>query len=336
MKIALIGLHDDKNLGDPIITESFEYLYRQFRQEDSFIRINIEGYNKINDYLYRILMKLGRMLNIAPWRIYRMQARKYYRKELKNVALAVFTGGGIIKYVGQFFYGVEGALSTAEVYGIPVAFNSIGVEGYDDQDKKCRSLKKSLQHRVLKYISTRDDVATLRSHYVTSDVLVEKVADPAVWIARRYGIKKDEKSSLIGIGVADYSLFTRYKTSITKQRIKEFYLATIEALLIKGHRIELFTNGLQSDNDCAKEIRETFQQKGYNLNLRIPSDCEGLVKMIASYRGIIAARMHSCIVAYSLEVPAIGLVWNRKLSLFGENIGALEYFLSDDEIDPNM
>lgn len=26
MKIALIGLHDDKNLGDPIITESFEYL----------------------------------------------------------------------------------------------------------------------------------------------------------------------------------------------------------------------------------------------------------------------------------------------------------------------
>lgn len=148
--------------------------------------------------------------------------------------------------------------------------------------------------------------------------------------------KKDEKSSLIGIGVADYSLFTRYKTSITKQRIKEFYLATIEALLIKGHRIELFTNGLQSDNDCAKEIRETFQQKGYNLNLRIPSDCEGLVKMIASYRGIIAARMHSCIVAYSLEVPAIGLVWNRKLSLFGENIGALEYFLSDDEIDPNV
>lgn len=84
MKIALIGLHDDKNLGDPIITESFEYLYRQFRQEDSFIRINIEGYNKINDYLYRILMKLGRMLNIAPWRIYRMQARKYYRKELKK------------------------------------------------------------------------------------------------------------------------------------------------------------------------------------------------------------------------------------------------------------
>lgn len=40
MKIALIGLHDDKNLGDPIITESFEYLYRQFRQEDSFIRMN--------------------------------------------------------------------------------------------------------------------------------------------------------------------------------------------------------------------------------------------------------------------------------------------------------
>lgn len=335
MRVALIGLHNDKNLGDPIITESFEYLYRQFQQGDSLVRIDIDAFDKINNLLYRILIKIGGMFNISPWGIYKTQAQKYYQNRLKNIDFIVFTGGGILKYEGQFFYGVEAALSVSDELGIPVAFNSVGVEGYDDKNKKCRSLKESLKHKSLKYISTRDDYETLRCHYIISDVFTEKVADPAVWISQRYGLNKDANSKLIGIGVADYSLFTRYKTTITKERIKDFYLSTIERLLILGYCVELFTNGLYTDNDCAKEIRDILLQKGHNLNLRIPSDCETLVKTIASYRGIIATRMHSCIVAYSLEVPAIGVVWNKKLSLFGENIGARDCYLSDDEINPN-
>ena len=43
--------------------------------------------------------------------------------------------------------------------------------------------------------------------------------------------------------------------------------------------------------------------------------------------------MHACIIAYSLDIPAIGLCWNDKLKLFGENIGYPQRFIEPENMN---
>jgi polysaccharide pyruvyl transferase WcaK-like protein len=38
--------------------------------------------------------------------------------------------------------------------------------------------------------------------------------------------------------------------------------------------------------------------------------------------------MHACIIAYSLDIPAVGLVWNEKLTFWGKSIGLSQNFIS--------
>ena len=44
--------------------------------------------------------------------------------------------------------------------------------------------------------------------------------------------------------------------------------------------------------------------------------------------------MHACIISYSLNIPAIGIVWNDKFLLWGKKIGCPENFLKFGEWEP--
>lgn len=74
-----------------------------------------------------------------------------------------------------------------------------------------------------------------------------------------------------------------------------------------------------------------LQEQNIHCNLQIPQTPDELITIISEYKGIISARLHSCIIAYSLGIPAVGLVWNDKLKLFGKNIEAEDYFISHDK-----
>jgi polysaccharide pyruvyl transferase WcaK-like protein len=43
--------------------------------------------------------------------------------------------------------------------------------------------------------------------------------------------------------------------------------------------------------------------------------------------------LHANIISYALNVPSIGLVWNDKLTLFGEDIGYPERFFEYDKFN---
>ena len=86
----------------------------------------------------------------------------------------------------------------------------------------------------------------------------------------------------------------------------------------------IYTNGLKADNEFAKKLCEKYN---YNKErLILPTSPEELIEVISGFKGAIATRLHSCIVAYSLNVPIIGLVWNKKLKMFGESIQYAERF----------
>ena len=49
-----------------------------------------------------------------------------------------------------------------------------------------------------------------------------------------------------------------------------------------------------------------------------------LVKIISQYNSIISFRLHSHIIAYSLEIPSIAIAWDNKVNFFFKDIGYSE------------
>ena len=167
-------------------------------------------------------------------------------------------------------------------------------------------------------------------------MVCEKVADPAVWANEAYGISKDQTSKMIGVGIGRAGLFMANDINISGNEIQDLYERIVVELVNRNFAVQLFTNGLLSDNSMAEKVKKSLQDKGMQVSLRIPHKDRGLVEILSSYQAVIATRLHSCIISYSLDIPAVGLVWNDKLSFFGENIGRQDNYIKPSEFDESF
>lgn len=187
------------------------------------------------------------------------------------------------------------------------------------------------------YVSTRDDILTLREKYFDGKPQIPciKVADPAVWCADAFQIMKQTGNNTIGVGIIRKNIFIDNDLPYSGNELSNLYVGIIEVLKKQFHEVILFTNGTPSDNQFAQTIQQRLkEEKQIECELIIPSSPEELIRTISLFKGIIAGRLHSCIIAYSLGIPAIGLVWNDKLTLFGKNIGAKENFITYNKFIP--
>lgn len=103
------------------------------------------------------------------------------RDAIAKSDLLVFGGAPLFNYSYQNFYRrTITTLELANEYGVPVIFSSIGVEKFDPTNKKCLALKEALALPIVKQITTRDDIGSLRKYVEGTNVPVAHVADPAV------------------------------------------------------------------------------------------------------------------------------------------------------------
>ncbi len=244
---------------------------------------------------------------------------------LKFVDAIVFAGGGLIKFRNEQHYNHTIAITNkAEELNIPVFFNAVGVEGYDESDERCLALKNAINSPCVKGITVRDDVETLKKYYIENQsIVVKSVFDPAVFSTGSF--EKARKSEVIGLGVARGELFTDYgNEKINREYLLDFWKNVAKEIEKQGREWAVFTNGLEGDEAFATEVLEYI---GYGKKCNAPADSAQLIETITQFKSIIASRMHSCIVAHTYRVPCIGLVWNDKLSLWGEKIGHEERFI---------
>lgn len=260
---------------------------------------------------------------------------KYYAKEIKGSHLIVVVGGGLIKYTTQYFgLGLQGLLKAAAKEKIDVVFNAVGVEGYDSDNSRCRELKHILHHSSLKKVTTRDDIDTLVQGYMDGVPAIpcRIVSDPAVWASEVYGVTKKQDSNVIGIGVCREDMLQAHGYGISPTAFFDFYVTLAKKLVAEGKDVELFTNGLPEDNNTIIKVKQQLGEAGIKIGCRIPTSPKELVEAISRYKASVAARLHACIIAYSLEIPVVGLVWNDKLTFFGKNIGCEQFFIEPKDL----
>jgi polysaccharide pyruvyl transferase WcaK-like protein len=347
-RILLVGLTTERNLGDRIIAECAEFLFRQATLQNpiDFQWVDLAGCFQRESVPVKIIRKIKMIGFWATRRFLPSMAKaeiesginrqcEYFSHHIDHVDLIVIVGGGIIKFKTEFFhYFIPGLVRAAEKNGTSIMINAAGVEGYDNENVGCQALKKALNSAVVKVITTRDDIETLRESYLPNNQhsLIRAVADPAVHAARVYGIKRDENSKIIGVGLIRGGIFKSNGIPFRPSQVEELYINLIAGLERAGRPYKLFTNGLPTDFEMGEKILQRLGRGAREKGILVPQGARDLVNIIASFQGIVAARLHACITAFSLGVPAIGIVWNEKMTRFGKNIGHPDRFLAMDRI----
>lgn len=332
--IYFAGLLSEKNLGDVVITESTKGLYRKSLIgkgdfELKHLNLQLENLNIIRRVIKRISIA---KFSIGISKLEIKALTKHYKNKLESADLVVLVGGGLIKYKyqGVFLY-LAALIEAAEELNIPLVINAVGVEGYSEADPRCQLLKSSLNKGIVKSITTRDDLEMLSEKYVAKNnqVHIDKVADSAVYSNEVYKIRK-QASDTYGIGLVRGSIFLDNEKQLKPKEVAEFYANLILEMEKCGLKYQLFTNGLPSDNELLPIIKSTLNRT--QLDVLEPKQDNELISIISRFTTVIAARLHANIISYSLNIPSIGLVWNDKLALFGNDIGYSERFFEYNQL----
>lgn len=209
--------------------------------------------------------------------------------------------------------------------------NGVGVEGYEEDDERCQELKKVLNFSCVKGITVRDDIETLMEKYIVENKeWTYKVLDPAVFSSKVYQCTRNRSSQTIGLGVAREGFFFDYgHLEMTKEFEFSFWKSLAQEIEKIGYKWKIFTNGLYADYKYAEDLLSYMglqNQKETYLEKR-PTEGKELANIISEFKAIVAPRLHSNILAFSMGVPSIGLVYNDKLKFFGKRINHEERFV---------
>ena len=359
--IVLVGLVHDSNLGDRVIYEAMRgFLDRCLAEigmgEVELRCMDISGRSispqssDNNNIGTRLLSKAAasarRHLSRTKAGRNKILIPNLRRKTLgkckelidQNTKAIIFTGGGLIKFKQQYCHHyIDVITEFADLRGIPVMLSGVGVEGYDEQNKDCILLKKALNRKCVKMITTRDDIDLLNRSYITDrSIITARVADPACSVSDFYRPQNTEKR-YIGLGLVREGLFKNYGVSFGKQQMLDLWKGICRELDARGYEYKIFTNGLHSDYKFAEEfVQDMGMDRKRDILIPRPVETKALEDTIAGFKAVIACRLHAAIIAYSYAVPGVELVWNRKQIMFGESIGHRERFITSDKFDPKL
>ena len=329
--VLLVGLVNIKNFGDSIIYNCTKILLKKELKSYNLINLDL---NITLPVVYRIINRLSIKIgwNSINSKLMLNGYKRNIIKTIKEANAIVFVGGGLIKFKYQdFWIEIAAIIDLAEKFNIPVYFNAVGIEGYDNNDFRCQILKRYLNKNNIKILTTRDDLETLNNYYIENpNIKTYKTADPAIFTSEIYKINKKNKD-IIGIGLIRENIFIDNEINYDGQKIKNFYIDLIIKLQQKGKIVQLFTNGLKDDLIMAKDICNSCKLDYYK-SVVIPNNSIDLIEIISNYKCVIAFRLHACIISYSLDIPAIGIVWNNKLKFWGETINQKNRFININKL----
>ena len=354
-KIAVVGLYSIKNVGDNILCDAAQYLIRECEPDVQFVEVDVNprgpkayhGLRKINFFISRGMTFLaGKIFSYENHSRFRyayeyfmwwLKINKQFQEKLKDVDAIIFCGGGFLKFRTQGLnYYVEQIVRIAMKRNIPVMMNGVGIEGYDEHDIRCQRLKRAINQKCMKVITTRDDIETLQNHYIVNPkIKTAQVGDCAFWIPECYGVRRvpEEVTDKVGINVIRGKIYQDYGNTMSELQLVNFYKALIRGLEERGIDWVLFSNGMKADQVFGRKLLKALKYRISEKLMPVPEDTMQYLDTIRSFKGIFGARLHACITAYALDVPAVGLIWSEKLQIFSELTGKQENFFTEDKLD---
>lgn len=320
-RILLLTNRDSDNCGDQVIEECAKALL-----ETALENLGVDT--------YRIISKPA---SIVPSKYTQTRDSALLAKARKHIAkvdLVVFGGAPLFNFRYQVFYErTATTLEIAQEYGTPVLFSSIGVEGYEEDNPKCQRLSETLALPCVKQITTRDDFDSLKRFVPDGRIPIQKVSDPAVFSKEVFApFIKPRAGKRVGIFVMRANAFLDNGICFSPEQAAHLWLSLAEGLKRQGYDYEFLTSGHFGDEAFLDRLIKDYGAPSSHCVFNMNSP-EALVERISTYDAIVSCRLHPSIVAYSLGVPALGIVWNSKVNFFYDAIGYPERIVLTDTIN---
>ena len=355
-RISLVYVKNTNLQGDEIICDTAKYLLESFAKKNN-IQIEIKEFGLLppSEYLKSLRkqeQKIRKILQCFEYKfvdgkledskycpiiqnivfcsliIYwlfgtnkSLALKNYYNEIVENSNLVFFAGGGIFQqFYMKMWLGILNITNLCSKKHVPVYFNAIGIE----------KSKIFVENLLYKYILNKKIVKsiTMREKFdYTKSLLFDKkkcfdVLDSGLWSSECYSVSKTN-SDLIGIGVIRPNIFEDMGWNVSEEEVLALYVRIVKELDEQNYSWQLFANGNHENNSdykFGKKILKVLNLPSEKLAV-YPKTQKDLLDIIKNYKAIIAARLHSNIVATSLGIPNVGLVWNVKLLDFAQKMG---------------
>lgn len=327
IKILLITNRDSDNVGDQVIEAC----------DISLISTVMENLGLQSDD-YKISSRAAGIISKKYLATREPELLKSAERAVEKSDFIIFGGAPLFNYRYQPFYERTAiTLELAEKYNKPVIFSAIGVEGYDEDSKKCQRLKKTLNFDCVRQITTRDDFESLKKFIENAYIKIKKVSDPAVFTSEVFEKFKSQKNNKkkVGIFVLRANGFVDNKVEFSKYEAAELWKELTMKLEENGYDYELLTSGHFGDEAFLDYLIRECGIKAEKCVFNINSP-EKLVSKISSYDAVVSTRLHPSIISFSLGVPSVGIVWNSKVTHFYESIGYGNRVIETKGIDADV
>lgn len=268
----------------------------------------------------------------------------YWKNELKDIQHIVIGGGHLMQDAELYFPTcVSTVMKAAQqdtnmyIYGVGVS-KSWSKRGY-------RMVLDELSDRKVRWTTTRDETSKINWDDRFGHV-DEVVFDPGLLAARCYQFtdkthNTGKQRPLIALGVSDPQDLKAHceRASEVVYCTLSSWVALIEGML-QVYDVMLFTNGATSDRYFLRKLLTNgkLDTVTFAPHLSVASSpyCpRDLVMQLRTADMIVSHRLHANIVAFSLNIPHIGLYWDRKILSFFEITSRTKYVVRRDNGEVN-
>lgn len=341
MNVLVLGVYYDGNLGDAVICDCVaSRIKSHFKdaQIDVCDLLDRSEFVKQEEIPLELMMKRRCRRTLREWATVYLHWDKQLRNEQhklennekyindicnRNYDVVVFAGGQV--FMDAFALFLDAYIQRFSKKKIPVIFNACGTGPSFSANIRER-LSNALLNPCVKLISSRDDVELIEKHYLRNKKTAIETYDPALWVDDVYNVTKNSDACMVGLGM----MFV-YNENLHK--VIRFWKNLIRLMEKRKIPWKIFVNGDISDVSFAKHVLRNIPELTLPVEsyfAPVPENPKDLVHVIASFKSIISFRLHSHIIASSLGIPTVALVWDNKLRFFFEKIGHKERCITVD------
>ena len=332
MRILVLGWYYSSNMGDAVLCDCAAGLLRQHYPEAEVVIRDLAGRTgfprrnavdcreldrlRLRQKLRFLATKLGwdKQLSHETWCLEQVRSRLASVTE-GDWDLAVFAGGQL--FMDDLCLYVAEAAAALDRRHIPILYNACGA-GPSVSPALQKVLAQALTLPSVQLVSCRDSAEKINA--ICGKSLAVTTGDAALHTGSVYGLTR-APSQAVGLGVL-------YPQSISPKRTAAFWRRLIRELDARSIPWKFFTNGSEWDMAFARTLLDGRPEAVYLAPA--PESPRELAQLLGSFRSLIGFRLHSHIIAASMGVPSVALVWDQKVRQFFGNLGCPERCMTVD------
>ena len=353
-RFAVFAVPFSPNLGDGVIFECLSHGIKTHLQGAEVVPVDLAGRQAYGEVSVRNRKLILQVLPYLPmWLRHKIvitvlgrrlaRIRPRWAATLTSCDAAIIGGGQLFADADlNFPLKIAAVAEVAEGSNVPLAVFSVGAAG------KWSPRGARLFGRVvgsnLRFLSGRDPFSTeklTKALPLDEDTEIAVTPDPGLLAARRFPYSGPRDG--IAICVAAEELLSYHADRpLTggEGGTATLFAETALACIARGHKVRFFTNGADEDEQALDilmgrpELADAIADGHLSRQVRANTP-EELCRVIAGVEGVIAHRLHACIVAYSYRIPVLGLAWDRKVESFFEHVDRPDLLVPESAAVPD-